>query len=313
MQSSLRKIVSEVLQGRYFGRGRLATHLTESASTPRMNRALPSLTGPNGSQMKTKLLSIAGLLLLPLGAYAQTAEEIVKKALDARGGVEKIKAVQSERVSGQVSFSRGMAGTFVVELKRPLKMHTEITVEGQKIIRVYDGKSAGWMINPFMGNKEVQPLSPEDLKSISDESDFDGPLVDYQAKGNHMELAGKEKLDDKPVYRLKLTNKNGDVRFYFFDATTFLLLKWEGTRKTEDQELPWESFSSDFREVQGLKYAFRIDQGSPGEFKQTLTAEKIEIDPLIDDSRFAKPVPQVAPVPPAPLAAPAPASPPRSN
>src|SRR6266478_9954970 len=309
MQSSLRKIVSEVLQGRYFGRGRLATHLTESASTPRMNRALPSLTGPNGSQMKTKLLSIAGLLLLPLGAYAQTAEEIVKKALDARGGVEKIKAVQTERVSGQVSFSRGMAGTFVVELKRPLKMHTEITVEGQRIIRVYDGKSAAWMINPFMGNKEVQPLSPEDLKSISDESDFDGPLVDYQAKGNHMELAGKEKLDDKPVYRLKLTNKNGDVRFYFFDATTFLLLKWEGTRKTEDQELPWESFFSDYHEVQGLQYPFRIDQGSPGtDIKQTLKAEKIEINPRIDDSRFGKPVAENAPaaVSPSPPAQPDP-------
>ena len=84
-------------------------------------------------------------------------------------------------------------------------------------------------------------------------------------------------------------------------------------RKTEDQEVPWESFSSDFREVQGLKYAFRIDQGSPGEFKQTLTAEKIEIDPPIDDSRFAKPIPHVAadaPVPPPP---PAPASPPRSD
>ena len=246
--------------------------------------------------MKIKLLCIAGLLLLPLAASAQTAEEIVKKALDARGGVEKIRAVQSERVSGQVSFSRGMAGTFVVELKRPLKMHTEIIVEGQKIIRVYDGKSSGWMINPFLEKKEVQPLSSEDLKSISDESDFDGPLVDYQAKGNQIELAGKEKLDDKHVYRLKLTNKNGDVRFYFFDSASFLLLKWEGIRKNGEEDLPWESFFSDFRDVQGLKYPFRIDQGSPGtEFKQTLTAEKIEINPPIDDSRFVKPVAESTP------------------
>jgi len=263
--------------------------------------------------MKTRLPCLTVLLFLPLAAAGQTADEIVKKALDARGGVEKIKAVRSERISGRVSFGQGAEGTFVVELKRPLKMRAEISIEGQTIVRVYDGKSSGWMINPFAENKEGQPLSPEDLRNISDESDFDGPLVDYKAKGNQIELAGKQKLDDKPVYRLKLTNKNGDVRFYFIDATTFLLLKWEGTRKTEDQELPWESFSSDFREVQGLKYAFRIDQGSPGEFKQTLTAEKIEIDPLIDDSRFAKPVPQVAPPAPAPLAAPAPASPPRSN
>ena len=122
--------------------------------------------------MKTKLRCIAGLLLVPLAASAQTAEEIVKKALDARGGVEKIKGVQTERVTGQVSFSREMEGTFIVELKRPLKMRTEITVEGQKIIRVYDGKSTGWMINPFLENKEAQPLSSEDLKNISDESDL---------------------------------------------------------------------------------------------------------------------------------------------
>ena len=262
--------------------------------------------------MKLGFLSITLLLFLPLAAAAQTADEIVKKALDARGGVEKIKAVQSERISGRVSFQQGMEGTFVVELQRPLKMHVEISVEGQKIVRVYDGKSSGWMINPFAENKDVQPLPPEELKNISDESDFDGPLVDYQAKDNQIELVGKEKLDDKPVYRLKLTNKNGDVRFYFFDASSFLLLKWDGVRKTGEQEIPWESFFSDFREVQGLKYPFRIDQGSPGtDIKQTLNSEKIEIDPQIDDSRFSKPAPADATAP-APIR-PAPASPPPSN
>src|SRR3981189_3355195 len=141
--------------------------------------------------MKPRLISITLLLFLPLSAAAQTAEEIVKKVLDARGGVQKIKAVQSERVSGHVSFAQGMEGTFVVELKRPLKMHAEISVEGQKIIRVYDGKSSGWMINPFAEVKDAEPLSREDLKNISDESDFDGPLVDYKTKGNQIELVGK--------------------------------------------------------------------------------------------------------------------------
>jgi outer membrane lipoprotein-sorting protein len=240
-------------------------------------------------------------LFLPLAAAAQTADEIVKKVLDARGGVDKLKAVQSERITGRISFSRGVEGAFVVELKRPMKVHVEISLDGQQIIRVYDGKSSGWMINPFAENKEIQPLSSEELKNIADESDFDGPLVDYKTKGNRIELAGKENLDDKPVYRLKLTNKNGDIRFYFIDASSFLLLKWEGIRKTGEQELPWESFFSDFREVQGLKYPFRIDQGSPGtEIKQTLTTEKMEINPQIDDSHFAKPQSPVAPADPPP-------------
>jgi|SRR6266851_738324 len=251
--------------------------------------------------MKTRVLPITLLLFVPLAATAQTAEEIVKKALDARGGVDKLKAVQSERLTGRISFSRGVEGAFVVELKRPLKMHVEITIEGQKVIRVYDGKSSGWTINPFAETKDVQPLSSEELKNISDEADFDGPLMDYKTKGNQIELTGKEKLDDKPVYRLKLTNKNGEVRFYFFDASSYLLLKWEGSRKSGDQDLPWESFFSDFHDVQGLKYPFRIDQGSPGtEIKQTLTTEKMEIDPQIDDSHFTKPQSPVSPANPPP-------------
>ena len=166
----------------------------------------------------------------------------------------------------------------------------------------------------FRSIVDVQPLPPEELKNISDESDFDGPLVDYKAKGNQIEVVGKEKLDDKPVYRLKLTNKNGDVRSYFIDASSFLLLKWEGVRKTGDQEVPWESFFSDFREVQGLKFPFRIDQGSPGtDIKQTLNAEKIEINPRIDDSRFGKPAQPDAPAAPATPASPPSANPPPSN
>src|SRR5258708_24162828 len=108
--------------------------------------------------MKSGLLFISLLLFLPRAAFAQSADEIVKKALDARGGIEKIKAVQSERISGHVSFTQGMEGTFVVELKRPLKMHVEISVDGQKFIRIYDCDSSGCMINPFAQSKERHPV-----------------------------------------------------------------------------------------------------------------------------------------------------------
>lgn len=242
---------------------------------------------------------------------AQTADEIVKKALDARGGINKIKAVQSERISGKVSFSRGLEGTVVLELKRAHKLHSEITVEGQKILRVYDGRSAGWTVNPFEENKDVQAMSAEELKGMPDEADLDGPLVDYKAKGTQIELMGKEDLDGKPVYRLKLANKNGDVRSYLIDASTFLTAKWEGIRKIGDKELPWECSLSDYREIEGLKYPFKIDQGSPGtDFQQTLTIEKIEIDAQIDESRFAKPQSSApaADTPAAPAAPPPPAS-----
>ncbi|HXY23950.1 MAG TPA: hypothetical protein VEI73_04825 [Candidatus Acidoferrum sp.] len=250
--------------------------------------------------MKTKLLFAALLCVLPIRLAAQTVDDIVNKAIAARGGMAKIKAVQSERISGQVSLAQGVEGTVLLELQRPHKLYSEINVEGKKIVRVYDGKSAGWMINPFTGNEEPQPMSEEDLKDMPDEADLEGPLVDYKAKGSEIELAGKEDLDGKAVYHLKLTSKNGETRTYFVDASTFLTTKWEGIRRIGDKPLPWESTLSDYRDVEGLKFPFKIDQGSPGtEFRQTLTIDKIELNPKIEDSHFAKPAAPASPAAPA--------------
>ena len=246
-------------------------------------------------------------IILPLGAAAQTADEIVNKALAARGGVEKIKAVQAQRITGTISFGVGAEGPFMVELKRPGKMHMEMTIGDQLLVRSYDGKSAGWTINPFAESKDVQPMAGDDLKNISDESDFDGPLVDYKAKGNQIEFAGKEDVEGKPSYRIKLTNKNSDVRYYIFDASSYQLLKWEGTRKADDKEYPVESFFRDYRDVKGIKFAFEIDSDSPGtEQNQKIVVEKLEVDPQIDESHFGKPSAPPAPEPGAAPETPAP-------
>src|SRR6202011_2481301 len=146
------------------------------------------ISGENGlgcssRVMKIKLLCLAVVLFIPLHAGAQTADEIVTKVLAARGGVSRIKAVHSQRISGTINFGPGADGPFLVELERPGKMHIEVTVQGQTLVRTYDGKSTGWILNPFTENKSVQPMSAEDISNISDESDFDGPLVDYKQKG----------------------------------------------------------------------------------------------------------------------------------
>jgi hypothetical protein len=148
-------------------------------------------------------------------------------------------------------------------------------------------------------------MSEDELKNITEESDFDGPLVDYKSKGHQVELVGKEKLNDKDVWRVKLTTKNGDIRNYLFDANSFQLLKWEGQRKYEGKELPVQSFFSDYREVGGLSFAFAIDSGSsPTDISQKIRIEKIELNPELNDAEFAKP-----PTPAQPNAAPNPAPP----
>jgi outer membrane lipoprotein-sorting protein len=238
--------------------------------------------------MKLRILCIALLFLLPVAVSAQTADEILAKVIAARGGRDKLRAVRSERISGTISFG-DVSGPFVVELKRPLKMRMQLTVQNQTMVRVYDGQS-GWANNPFAGKLNPEPMSEDELKNITEESDFDGPLLDYKTKGNHVELAGKDKVNDKNVWRVKLTNKNGDARFYLFDADSFLLVKWEGKRKYEGQELPVESYFTDYRDVAGLKFAFAIDSGSSAtDVNQKIRIDKIDLNPNFTDAEFAKP------------------------
>src|SRR5690242_14446227 len=231
-----------------------------------MKRTMFSLARRSLAGPMVILLAVAGLTLAPTAA-GQTAEEIVAKALEARGGLPRLKAVQSERISGSISFGAQASGPFFVELARPGKMHMELTLPAGKIVRVYDGHGRGWVINPFDENKGVQPMTAEDIQNT-----------------------GKETVDGRPAYGLKLTMKNGTVRNYAVDAASYLLLEWEGTRKQDDKDIPVESTFKDYRDVGGMKFAFEIDSGAPGgPPMQKIVVEKIEIDPKIEGSRFGKP------------------------
>jgi hypothetical protein len=114
---------------------------------------------------------------------------------------------------------------------------------------------------------------------------------------------------------LKLTSKKGETRSYLFDAATFHLLRWEGTRKVGDKEVPWESLFRDYRDVTGLMFAFEIDSDAPGtELSQKIIADKIELNPQIDESHFGKPpAPAMPPEQPINTAPPASDNPPPQN
>jgi hypothetical protein len=268
---------------------------------------------PYGSMQRALLLAmfqfalLAGIqLACAAKAAGQTADGIVAKVLVARGGLEKAKAVQSERITGTLYFNPELYGPFLAEFKRPGKMHNEVTIQNKTIVRSFNGKDVGWVINPFVGKETAEPMSADEVKDVLNEADFDGPLVDAKAKGNTIELIGTAKVEGRDAYVLKVMHKDGQVSSYFFDKETFLLVKWSGADNINGEAVTRETLFKDYRDVGWLKFAFELVSNTPGtDVTQRIVVEKIEIDPPIDDARFGKP-----PGPPSlPAAAPAAAPP----
>jgi len=188
---------------------------------------------------------------------------------------------------------------FLMELKRGRKTRFELQFAGKTAIQVYNGAS-GWKLRPFLNRMEVEPYTPEELKIASTQSDLDGPLVDYAAKGSRIELDGVEKVEGRDTYKLKVIEKTGYTFHVWVDAETFLEAKVEGQpRRLDGTDHPVEVYYRDYRAVDGLRIPFVLetrvlpvprtalgrDTPVPPE---KIVIDKILVNPKFDEQLFSK-------------------------
>ena len=235
-----------------------------------------------------KLLVFVCASLFALSAFAQTADEIIEKHIKAEGGADKMKAVQSMRMTGKMKM--GPMEVPVVMIKaRPDQVRMDFTVQGMTGTQAYDG-TTGWMVMPFMGKKDPEKMSEDMLKGIRDEADFDGPLYDYKAKGNKVEYIGKEDVQGSPAYKLKVTTKQGTESMTFVDAETYLIIKTESKRKVQGQEVEGESIVGDYKDVEGMMLPHSFESHAKGQQTgQSIVVEKYELNPKLDAASFKMP------------------------
>jgi outer membrane lipoprotein-sorting protein len=221
-----------------------------------------------------------------------SAAQIVAKNIDARGGLAAWRAVQTLSFWGQLEAGgkHNSQLPFLMELKRPRKSRIELAFENDKAIQVYDG-AKGWKLRPYLGRRDVEPFSNDELQAAAMESDVDGPLVDYGAKGTRVDLEGVEKVEGRDAYRFKLTLKGGKVRHLWVDAQTFLEAKIEGTPRRMDGKMrPVEVYYRDYKSVNGLMFPYVLETTVQG-VKQShkMTIENIAVNPKLDDALFTAP------------------------
>ncbi len=238
---------------------------------------------------RTVLAAIIGLTFCAGSTSAQTADELVTKYVKAIGGADKISAIKTLRHTGRFIGGGGFEAPIIEEHKRPNKVRQDFTIQGLTGTTAYDG-TVGWKIQPWEGKKDAESLAEEEMKSIVEDSDFDGPLVNYKEKGNKVEYIGLDPVDGTDAYKLKVTLASGDTRTYYMDTDYYVPIKIEIKRTVRGAEREYEIALGDYKEVSGWYQPFSIEtnmKGNPNKAK--VAYEKIEANVPIDDSRFAKP------------------------
>ncbi len=234
-------------------------------------------------------LTVALLLSFAAIGRAQTADEIIAKTLAAQGGVDKMKTIQSQRMTGTMTLPGVGDVPIVIQAKRPRKVRIDLDIQGAQNSQGYDGQK-GWLFLPVQGMKAAQPAPPEMMKDLDEQADMDGPLVDYKEKGNTIELQGKEPVQGTDSYKLKVTTKAGDVRYLYVDAARFLPIKVESKRMVNGTEASTSTLLGDYKEVASVMMPHSIETSIQGmAITQKVTIQKIEVNVPIDDSTFVMP------------------------
>lgn len=237
---------------------------------------------------KLCLLSCICLLASVVYCHAEDVNEIIDKNIAARGGLEKINALTSMKLTGKMSMQQGEKAPIVVYQKRPHFVRVEFSFKGMTGIQAYDGQTP-WMINPFKGTSVPQKMFENDAKDIIEQSDFGGPLVNYKDKENKVELLGKEDLAGGPVYKIKVTLKNGDVRYFFLDADNYLDFKITRVVKRDGKEVMIDTLLSDYDEINGLMVPLSVYVKTGDQILSQISWENVEFDVPMDDAMFKMP------------------------
>ncbi len=240
------------------------------------------------------------LLVLCITGCKPTLEQLINRHIEASGGLERLRAIQTVRVVQRVETGNPANDfSFVIMRKRGNKFRMEerssISAVGYEISGC-DGRTSwvkGWQ----------RPAKPG-LGLCDGAADIDGLLMNYKEKGMSLEFVGREKIDGSDLYHIKLIPKPGGSLHFYIDTHTFLLSRIASESNGEHRE----DIYSDYRKVDGVMVAFcdqmrwwKVEDKPEQEDKLTALkvgtesphqkqiVEKIEFNVPLDDSLFAMP------------------------
>jgi hypothetical protein len=234
-----------------------------------------------------KIVLLAASMLSVVSLQAQTIDEVINKYFEALGGKDKVASMKTMHTEFDVEVS-GIAASGACWIVNGKAFRNETSFNGQQMIQCYTDTS-GWSVNPFMGEMTPTIMTAEQVKAGQGQLDLAGPLFNYAAKGNTVELLGKEPLDGKTAFKLKIKTQAGAEITSWIDATTYYLVKNYIKATVNGSDIQTTMLTSNFKKTDNgyvVPYTMQITVSG---LTVDMTNKKVEINKEVDRTIFAMP------------------------
>lgn len=246
--------------------------------------------------MKLKQIFVGALIAMTsvVSTFAQTADEIVSKHIEAIGGAAKWKAIKAIETTNKTN-GNGADVTIVTTTIQGEAQKQFISVMGMEIIASIT-KESGWMQRPAMmgGTGEPEDMPASAVASSKEKLDgrgYGASIVSSKEKeGGKVELVGDDKVNGKEVFKLKMTDKAGVITTAYISKDKYMLLRYSATIEMMGNKMDADILMGDFRQVEGLTFPFNVEMPNPQSGgTQVIETESIKLNGTYGAELFAKP------------------------
>lgn len=224
---------------------------------------------------------------------AQTVDDVINKYVEALGGKDKLKGIQSVYQEGITVMGNGNEITIKTWKVQDKLMRREVDFGMGSQATIVTAKE-GWSSNPRNGGA-FEALPEDRVKAQQIELDCVSPLLDYAAKGHTAELLGKEPVNGVDCYKIKLTPKSGTAVTYFIDPATWYVVQETRTAgnfgpgggggggragATGEFNIGYSNYQ---KTTDGYVFPFTVNMGGRG---PGVTYEKIVVNQPVDQKLY---------------------------